>query len=169
MRLFVLLLSLSAAPALAQTDGEFGAGFGLGLGTDADYDRHVAAVASADYRRGDVVFSARASSLFNFEDSLSDVGVLAGLAYDPGIGTVWFGLGPSLVVAEDRTVCLIEPLCTPAETDVSYAPGFAVGVRAMAFSTATFSVGVYGFADVNRIQSFQGLTLIIQRSWTLGI
>lgn len=174
MRLAPLLLALFSVPATAAQQ-YVGATFGLGVSTDeATFDRGFGAHASVDVRRGIAAFSLRTSfAALPYDQSASDTALLAGFVHGDELGTVWIGAGPSLTRFSSYydfasyDACLSQPnaeTCAFRVVD-GREVGMAFGVRFFPLAYERLRFGLYGYLNVNRVQTFQGITLSVQRGW----
>ena len=171
--LFLLLLLLGAGPAAAQQ--YVGATVGLGVSADeATLRQGVGASLSFDVRRGLAAFSLRRSfATFPGNQSASDTALLAGFVYGDELGTVWIGAGPSLthftnyydVATYDD--CISRPVVETCSFEVAdgLELGMAFGVRFFPLAYERLRFGLYGYVNVNSVQSFQGITFSVQRGW----
>lgn len=156
------ILFLGLQPAEAQDDSlphpdMFWITGGLGVGSE-DF----AGTAGISYQHGAHLFSLRVAATAGlFDDGFGDVAMLYGrttratgskyrLGAAAGIsaadGCVTEGPGSLFSSCQDRPTVIGFPL----EAHVTWLPAEA------------FGIGLYGFADVNRIRSFAGVTLSIQ-------
>jgi hypothetical protein len=155
--MFVALLLGTESTVLAQETADsafdtFWAGGGLGAGTE-DFAGHL----SVSYQTGANLFSLRTAATAGiFSEGFGDVALLYGRA-TRALKRYQASLARGVAVADGCDAgglggCRDRPSVL----------GFPVEAQAFWRPSKVFGIGLYGFADINHLQSFAGVTLGIQ-------
>ncbi|MBA4159794.1 MAG: hypothetical protein H0X65_20345 [Gemmatimonadetes bacterium] len=133
---------------------------GVGVGT-----LDLAAAASASYQFGSSLLSVRTAATGEFEllgpaDELWDVGLLYGRATPPGTFHAALGAGVALVRGTLRGGGGFGP--PEREERIPTTVGLPVELQLFWRPTTILGLGIYGFANANREQSFAGAALSVQ-------
>ena len=164
----LLLFVFTSAPLKAQSlppeSSRPESPLGINLGTGAGWSEHLlfSIVGSIDRRSGSVLFSARGTaSTMIWSDGFFDAGVLVGMTS----GRISLSAGPSIAgIVRERGSLFgpVYPTDKPEDNITISALGLAVaGELHLVRVSASRPLGLvlYGFANVNREQSFGGLAL----------
>jgi hypothetical protein len=133
---------------------------GVGVGTV-----DLAAAASASYQFGSSLLSVRTAATGEFEllgpaDELWDVGLLYGRATPPGTFHAALGAGVAVVRGTLRGGGGFGP--PEREERIPTTVGLPVELQLFWRPTTILGLGIYGFANANREQSFAGAALSVQ-------
>jgi hypothetical protein len=147
---------VSAADALAvQTERRSTAWLTAGVGVAT---RGAAGAVGASYQFGGNLLSMRAAgTVAFFGDDLWDIGLLYGRATRPGFMHVSVAAGVAAVGGTRREGSLFDP----AET-IPTTIGFPIEVQLFFRPLPVVGLGLYGFANFNDEESFQGIAGAVQ-------